>query len=279
LKLFVSDLDGTLLNNQQRLSEDTIQIINRLMSRGMCFSIATARSISSAWRIIEPLELRQPLIIHNGVFLYDPVKKEYILSNFMDNAVTKAIMKEFSGCGIKPFVFTRDGTGEFKVYFEILQNKGQQEYYEDRVKKGDKRFTQVKDIRSHLDEQIITLVAIGSKESLQGCYERIRDSYEVHTNFSEDIYTREYWLELTHSKANKRDAVLALKEMLRADELICFGDNINDLPMFEVADLSLAVENAHEDVKRAANSTIAGNEKNGVACFLQEYIVEPMISR
>jgi Cof subfamily protein (haloacid dehalogenase superfamily) len=279
LKLFVSDLDGTLLNNRQKLSHETIEIINGLMAKGMCFSIATARSIASAWRIVEPLNLRLPLIVHNGVFLYDPVKKDYILSNFMDNTVTEAIMKEFTCCSVKPFVFTRNGAGEFKIYYESLQNKGQQEYYEDRVKKGDKRFTQVQDLRSHLDEQIITLVAIGSKESLQGCYERIRDNYKVCANFSEDIYTRDYWLELTHSKANKRDAVLALTEMLGADALVCFGDNLNDLPMFEVADLSLAVENANDVVKGAANGIIAGNEENGVACFLQQYVRETLAGR
>lgn len=62
-----------------------------------------------------------------------------------------------------------------------------------------------------------------------------------------------------------------LKEYLQADELISFGDNLNDLPMFEVSDYCYAVENADILVKQAATGVIKSNMDNGVALFLEEY--------
>ena len=78
MKLYISDLDGTLLNNQMCLSDETISILNKLIGEGLNFSFATARSIDSVEKIIKPLNLNLPYIIYNGVAVYDPVNKNYL---------------------------------------------------------------------------------------------------------------------------------------------------------------------------------------------------------
>lgn len=271
MKLFISDLDGTLLNSRQQISPHSLAVLKELIADGLPFSIATARSIASAGRILEPLDLKLPFIVHNGVFIYDPASRTNILSNYMDQAMSRSILDDFREYGVKPFLFTVNHEKQYKVYYESLDNRGQTDYFNDRVQKEDKRFMQVPDLRPHLDEKIITMVAIDREENLTRCHERIREQYALHIHFSEDIYSHFHWLELTHEKANKKEAVIALKHYLKADELICLGDNLNDLPMFEAADLRLAVENAHQDVKQTADRIIPCNDEDGVACFLKEY--------
>lgn len=78
--LYVSDLDGTLLNDNQKLDEESLETLNSLIDRGMNFTIATARSIDSVRSIINGLNLRLPIILINGVFIFDQI---FILQDFI----------------------------------------------------------------------------------------------------------------------------------------------------------------------------------------------------
>ena len=78
MKLYISDLDGTLLNNEMMLSEETIEIINSLLEKGLNFTFATARSMDSVEKITNPLKLNLPFVIYNGGAIYDPKKEKYI---------------------------------------------------------------------------------------------------------------------------------------------------------------------------------------------------------
>ena len=64
--LFVSDLDGTLLNHNQTLSDKTRATLNSLIGEGLCFTYATARSLTSAREVTQGLNLKLPVIVYNG---------------------------------------------------------------------------------------------------------------------------------------------------------------------------------------------------------------------
>ena len=69
--LFVSDLDGTLMRSDKKLSEKTVRTLNRLIENGVLFTYATARSIQSAMEITGGLKMRLPVITRNGTVLAD----------------------------------------------------------------------------------------------------------------------------------------------------------------------------------------------------------------
>ena len=62
-----------------------------------------------------------------------------------------------------------------------------------------------------------------------------------------------------------------MKEMLGCDRIVCFGDHLNDLPLFAIADERYAVENAEEALKKIATDIIGGNDEDGVARWLEEH--------
>lgn len=277
MKLYISDLDGTLLNSRQELSPRTIDIINNLINKGMSFTIATARSFDSAWRIINPINFNLPVVLFNGVIIYDPVSKQNIVSNFMDKAVACEILQILRENGIPPMVHTTSKLLGNKVYYTGIFNRGEAEYIDDRVGRGDKRFTLVDDPSIGLSQDIISIVVIGEEDNLRPIYDLLKLKYNLQYHFTVDIYTNMYWLELTSEKGSKRHGIEYLKKLLGADELITFGDNLNDLPMFEIADHSYAVENAFDIVKKAAKRVIGSNEDDGVAEFLQSCFYEQAI--
>ena len=76
--LYVSDLDGTLLNNRQEITLFSSDNLNKLIDSGLNFTIATARTPATVVDIISNLNIKLPLILMNGVIIYDKGREEYI---------------------------------------------------------------------------------------------------------------------------------------------------------------------------------------------------------
>ena len=76
--LYISDLDGTLLNRNAELSSYTKDTLNRMITDGLCFSVATARTAASAFKILDGVQWKVPLVLLNGVLIYDVVQKRYV---------------------------------------------------------------------------------------------------------------------------------------------------------------------------------------------------------
>ena len=269
MDLFVSDLDGTLLNSQIALSEKTIAMLNHLLQHGVLFTVATARSYESAQEILEPLYLTLPMVLFNGVFIYDPIQKHYLESRLLNTQDVTKILEYFDSHNIQPFVYTVDSHGKGHVYYTGIHNPSENRYVSDRLSKGDKRFSLVSSFDKALTENVISINAIHTNALLFPLLREIQQSFSVNPHYSEDIYARGYhWLELTHPHATKRRGVEYLKKYTGASRLICFGDHLNDLPMFDLADEAYAVSNAHNDVKRVATGTIPSNNEDSVADYI-----------
>lgn len=89
--LYVSDLDGTLLNTNTKLSDETIEIINELVENGVKFTYATARSFSSASKVVQGLHLLIPVITYNGAFFVEPSDGKIIDSTLFTKEQIKYI--------------------------------------------------------------------------------------------------------------------------------------------------------------------------------------------
>jgi len=76
--LYVSDLDGTLLNSEKQISENTMKTINSLIENGVLFTIAIARTLAATTHILSRLKINIPIILMNGAMNYDPIKNEYL---------------------------------------------------------------------------------------------------------------------------------------------------------------------------------------------------------
>ena len=81
-RLYVTDLDGTLLNRESSLSCRSRDIINSLISSGTMFTYATARSYNSAKIVTDGLSVRLPIIVFNGAFIYDIHRDKFLHSSF-----------------------------------------------------------------------------------------------------------------------------------------------------------------------------------------------------
>lgn len=265
--LYVSDLDGTLLRSDQRTSEYTNNVINELVGKGMIFSYATARSYLTARKVTEGMAAPFPLIIYNGAFVRDNATGEMLLRNFFLPGEGTALVRELVSNDIWPIVYAFvDGEEKFS-YTARKMNHGVKDFVLSR--KGDVRDRPVGEPGELLKGDIFYITCIDEPEKLKPMLDKYASRY--HCVYQRDIYSGDQWLEIMPANATKAAAIQQLRTLLHCDRLVVFGDGLNDLDMFRIADEAYAVENAAPELKAAATGVIGSNDRDSVAKWLYEH--------
>lgn len=269
--LYISDLDGTLLNDNQMLSDETISFLSNAVNNGLNFTYATARSISSSRFVLENLNLKLPVILYNGAQIYCPTKRAYIHSAYMEPSSYITQLRHFINDGLEPVVHCLDENDQLRVYFQSISNESTAKWINSRLANGDSRFRVTKDFSEINSAKVIELMVVAPKEQLSKYQESLSLESSISYIFSEDIYCKDYyWLELTHTNANKGYAVELLREFLELTHIVSFGDNDNDISMFEKSAISIAVGNSKASVKKFASHVIERNNEDAVIHYLKK---------
>lgn len=269
--LYVSDLDGTLLDENGQLPQDSIRRLNRLIDKGLNFTIATARNYDSAYPLLRGLNLKHPVILFNGVYLTElHTGANIFFSDFISREIINTMMTLVEPRGIDPFIYTY---GEkHRVYFRSASNQGAQAYIDSLA--DDERMQKVEEFVFCQSERVSGFLLIDTGVALEPVYNELRSLYvdELNIYFAQDVSnTGFHWLQSFHQEANKGKM---LKRMARhlgisLSETVAFGDYLNDLDMFKVSGHAIAVENALPEVKSAAGQVIASNTDQGVITYLE----------
>lgn len=266
MTLYITDLDGTLLRSDTSLSEYTVKTLNALTERGVLFSYATARSFASASPLVKDLRLSVPAIIFNGVFIVDPRTGKRLVENTYSEECRRMARELFISEKIAPLVYSHIN-GEEKVSYLENRLDDVKNYVDSRS--GDKRLRPVGDYNALFEGEIFYFTVIDPRD-----IPILDKAFTMENGFSrnvqKDTYDDMIWYEIYDSSASKANAVRQLAELVRADEIVCFGDNNNDISMIRAADIGVAVENAVEALKSAADIIIESNDNDGVARFIEK---------
>lgn len=267
--LYLSDLDGTLLNSASHLSPTTVAILDDLTARGLLFSYATARSYVTVTRLTAPLTARCPIITYNGTFAVEGGTGRRLFGHFFDKSYATSILDTLLAHGIPPTVFADVGGAERMSYCPALLSEGMRAF---RARQPiDPRIRESDEISALYDGDIFYFSCIDDPEKLLPVYRAYESDPRCRCLYYTDPAWGVQWLEIAPAMATKAQAAQRLKELLGCDRLVCFGDGINDLPLFEAADEAYAVANAHPAVKSAATAVIGTNDEDGVARWLETH--------
>ena len=270
--LYVSDLDGTLLNANTELSEKSKEIINTLVQRGVKFTYATARSFSSASKILQGLNISIPAITYNGAYFVEPTDGKVIYSTSFSYEQMKYISTIFIENKTYPLVYSLLDCEERVSWLDGKENEGMLNYLKART--GDKRLRGVTKEEELYLGSIFYFTAIGEKDELETLKGYFDDKSQFICTLQQELYgDGEYWLEIMPHNATKAMGVKRLKEITGCDKVICFGDAINDISMFTIADDSYAVANANLQLKQISTGVIGSNNDDGVALWLLEHAI------
>ena len=261
MNIYISDLDGTLLNNNGALSEYTISVLNKLNDNNINFSIATARTPATVVPILSEVNINLPIIVMNGAAIYDLKSNKYITYNSIPKTTTSKILDILKDNNISGFCYTIDNNHIF-AYYDKISNICQASFLNSRLGSPLKTFVNGPIPK---DSDIIHFLLMDNN-----VHEKIKDIDGLYFVAYEDIYNKEvYTLEIYSEKSSKANAIKYLMDEFKFNKLISFGDNLNDIPMFELSDECFAVSNATDALKNISTSIIESNMNNGVAKYLE----------
>ena len=274
--LYVTDLDGTLLNRRDRINPESIKVINGLVKEGMLFTYATARSLVSATVVTQGLSMDIPIIAYNGAFIIHPSTGEILSKESFAEGEADRVMEVLEEHGISVLVYAYVEGVEKVSWLVSRENEGIRRYLS--LRKGDRRLRPVATREELYQGDKFYFTCIGEREELQPIYDIFSRDAGFRCTIQQELYRPEYFCEIMPAGATKAKAILKLKKLWNCDRVVSFGDAVNDIPMFEISDECYAVENAVEELKAIATGVIGSNEEDGVAEWLKEN-VEPFAPR
>lgn len=270
-KLAFSDIDGTLLDKDKAISEQTKAEIKRVTGKyGVKFILVSARMPRAMRYLQKEIELNTPLICYNGALIMDEMDKEGNAEILEDVSMPWKIIEK---------IYKR--ANELDLHIGIYSYD---DWHVNRVDEGTRREIRNTEnepnttkglgsiIKSYKDlkKSVHKMMCIGDKNAMEKLHQHVLKKYadKLHIYRSKDTY-----LEFAPISISKKSAVQIIQKKYDIDKnaIIAFGDNYNDVEMLKYVGLGVAVDNAKKEVKKAANYITKSNLKNGVAVALKKY--------
>jgi Cof subfamily protein (haloacid dehalogenase superfamily) len=271
--LYVSDLDGTLLGRDSLLSDESVDILNHLIEeRGVNFSIATARTPATVVNIMERVRTRLPYVVMNGAAMWCNASKQFLNTIPIPKDDLVRVCDIFESYGISPMVYRANGN-RLEVRSCGTLSPQEEEFVNIRRCLDYKRFY-LDDVNYKTDNCDALLVfAMNDYARLSPIHAEILATTQCSSVFYHDIYdARDGLMESYARGVSKAEAVRRLMAETDVERLVVFGDNRNDIPMMQIADLAVAPENAVDEVKAIAHVIIEPNYTHSVARFIANEI-------
>jgi len=285
MKLFVTDLDGTLLNSDHKLSEYSMHAIKTAMDKGIPVCIATGRSYNDILEIIKDLEVKPFIISSNGASVYHTDgHKMYSISIPKDQVkdiitYLKAQNLEFEVADDEYTYITQGGLDLLHQELEdvgSLDTKKREELEQDVLglvlSQGNLKVVPT------IDDLLERIENANSVSSISAYLNKIHNAMEYFT-MDKRILTFSSWkynFEMTSSDTSKGLALKHLCKHLEIDlsDVAVIGDNYNDLSMIKIAGIKGGMENAVDNVKSISDFIAPSNDEDGAAKFLYKLMKE-----
>jgi Cof subfamily protein (haloacid dehalogenase superfamily) len=265
LRFVISDVDGTLVNHDKKLTQPTIDAVARLQAAGVPFTIISARPPSGIAFLVEALKPTGPVAAFNGGTIIAP-DGGIIERRMLDRAAVEQSFDIAKGSGATPWIFA-DGRWHIMdpanphVAHEILASAQQPAVERD---------------MTHLFDQVDKLTWVSDDHDLLlDLQARMRASFGGIATIG---MSQTYYLDLTHPLANKGDGVAILARIAGVEltDVAVLGDQYNDVPMFQRAGIAISMGQAPEPVKAEADYVSTSNDEDGVAHAIDAVLL-PML--
>ena len=275
IRALAFDLDGTLLAPGSVLTERAVNAIKKCMRRGIKIIIATGRAIEAAEPFRAALGAEGPMICFNGAIVVDMPAGAFLSATLLDKKAAEFCVDLSRERGIYYQVYipgglNKDGSADKKIRLIADRDAPEREMYHNHTG----ILAELGDLKEVLRrpglEGFVKTMFLADPEILDSLRPRLDE------HFGESVYiarSTAAFLEVLNSEVSKgRGLEIAMERLsLKREEVIAFGDEENDLPMFGAAGFSVAPSNAKENVKALADLVTGSNAEDGAAAFLEEY--------
>lgn len=273
-KLFITDLDGTFLNRESKISDTSAKIISNLSQQGALITVATARTPATVERLLQNTLTTPPAIVMTGASFWNRQESLFIEPRFIDSDAAEKIVTVCRDHGVNPFIYSIKDLRMVHTRFFGTPNPAEQNFINQRNNLSLKKVMIFPDYDQLLiTHDTILIFALGSTERIKHLATTLKaeGTYSI-SAYPDNLNPEISYIEIFAPGVDKASAVKKLKEQLGADHLTVFGDNLNDLSMMALADVAVAVENALTQVKDTADIVIGNHNSDAVARYIESHI-------
>ena len=262
IRLFIADVDGTLVTQDKVLTARSIEAVNRLRSANIAFSITSGRPPLGMKMLIDQLALTEPIAAFNGgVFIHPDLS--VMSQSFLASADALKVIESIARHGLDCWVYT---DRDWLVRDANAPHVAREQWT---VKFAPKV---VPDFSTHI-ERVAKIVGVSDDQAaVARCEADVQRDCGNHVSAAR---SQPYYLDVTHPDANKGHVVTTLSQELSipAAEIATIGDMPNDVLMFQKSGISIAMGNASPEVQAQAKFVTSSNEDEGFANAVEAFIL------
>lgn len=266
IKLIASDLDDTLLDLNSQISAENKQVIQEILDQGLTFTLATGRMFQATAPFGKELGLdpKQPVICYNGA-LIKRLSGEVLYHQPLPVELATTIAQYGQERGWTVNLYYED-----ELYVAAMNQ--QVEDYANLAKVDVQIAEDLAGFIRDGDKELSKILIISDPNLTPGRMEEMRT---LAGSEAQIVRSRDKFIEITSATAHKGAALIWLAESmgLTAKEVLSIGDSNNDLTMLQMAGIGVAMGNASDVVKKAADYETKANYENGVAYALSRYVL------
>ncbi len=270
-KLVASDIDGTLTDRQDRLRPAVKQAVDDAVSAGVRVVLATGRGPVAGQRAIDQLGYELPMILANGAIVTEGLSQPPLVRNLLPGEIAAEVVPLFREAGLEPLVYD-DPEGSNLVLCERRHPEN------DPFLDGkDDRLWWVDDLASACDHPVLVVLCFGPERQLR------EFAASLDARLDGRAAVQPYWhpkydswaMDVAAAGCSKADGLRQYAALHGLDlaQVVAIGDSLNDIPMLQVAGLGVAMGNAGDEVKQAADVVVADNDHDGVAEAIRKYVL------
>ncbi|MGB5666778.1 MAG: HAD family hydrolase [Maribacter sp.] len=258
IKMVVTDMDGTLLNSQHQVSARFFEQFKALKERNILFVAASGRQYNSIVDKLDPIKDDIIVIAENGGFVMQKGKE--ILSTPMQNNYKNMVLDILDNVeNVHPVLCGKNNAYLLGKSIDFLNKL--KEYYTE---------FEILDNLKNYDGEVMKIAIYHFESSEKYIYPAVKhleDSLKVKIS-------GQNWVDVSDQNAHKGYALKRIQDIhgIGSHETLVFGDYNNDLEMLALAEYSFAMENAHPNVKKAANYGTESNDNLGVERILAKLL-------
>lgn len=254
----LSDMDGTLLSSDGKVSLRNREAISRFIEAGGHFGIATGRGHINVLNFIEGVEINAPSILYNGAMLYDFTEEKMLESEHIPTEKLQEAIRwiQKSHPEIMIYIYT-----PHTCYFVSKEENADQKILAGHLP------VEFSELEEALEKPWLKVLLAGENSPLKVIEKKLESELKGEMRW---VYSADIYLELIPAGVSKASMLKKLKKIHGEDhEIIAAGDFYNDLEMIRAADYGIAMGNAPEDIKAVADGIAVSNDEDGIAWIIE----------
>ncbi len=271
IRLLALDVDGTLVNSRDELTEPTRRALARASAAGVKLVLATGRRYSRALPLVEPFGSDTPLVVHSGALVKRPADHATLFAAQFAPGLLRAVVDAVELAGFETLLYgdTFAAGHDFYCRHERALEPYLDEYL--RLNPGCGRLWPA--WHATLPSDIFAAFALGSRNAMLALAHTLTEQFvgQLETAVLRSPFYAGTMCEIAPAGVTKWSAILQLARAwgIAADEICAVGDDVNDLPMIAGAGLGVAMGNAPAAVQRAAHRIAPTHDEDGLVTVVR----------